>query len=233
MNGTHMTIAADLHVHTRHSLCATIRPVDIESLARQRGLSAIAITDHNTMRGVDEVRAACGRSLHIIAGEEITTTRGEIIGYFLAHEIPAGRSPDETIAAIREQHGLVSIPHPFDRLRSSRLTRPEIERLLPQVDMIEAYNARDMLAFAKNPLLCAARTAGVVPIACSDAHTPVEIGRCRMLLDPFNSPTDFLKALRHARMVCRRSPLWVHLITKIVRSRRKKGGTSLTTGTAG
>lgn len=215
-----MTIKVDLHVHTSHSLCARLSPCQIEKAALRLGLGAVAITDHNTMAGAREVQAAV-KSLRIILAEEILTAQGEIIGYFLSEEIPPGLTPQETVARIRAQGGLVAVPHPFDRLRSSRLRKPAIAALVGSIDMIEIFNARNMFIEEDRDLLTRMLAAGAVPIAASDAHLPIEIGRACMEMEDFLTPQEFLDHLRSARIVARKSPLWVHLVTKVMRKYRK------------
>ena len=215
-----MQIKADLHVHTSHSLCARLSPQQIEKAALRLGIGAVAITDHNTMAGAREMQAAV-QSLKIICAEEIRTEQGEIIGYFLQEEIPRGLSPQETVARIRSQGGLVAVPHPFDLLRSSRLEKPAIAALIGSIDMIEIFNARNMFIEEDCDLLNRVLAAGAVPIAASDAHLPIEVGRACMEMEDFSTPQEFLNHLRSARIVARKSPLWVHLVTKVLRNYRK------------
>ena len=215
-----MQIKVDLHVHTSHSLCARLSPLQIEKAALLLGIGAIAITDHNTMAGAREMQAAV-RSLKIICAEEICTAQGEIIGYFLHEEIPPGLSPQETVARIRSQGGLVAVPHPFDRLRSSRLHKPALEALVGSIDMIEIFNARNMLIEKNRDLLARVLAAGALPIAASDAHLPIEVGRACMEMEDFSTTREFLDHLRSARIVARKSPLWVHVVTKVLRNYRK------------
>src|SRR5690606_19614226 len=106
-------IEIDLHMHTDHSSdCATPVRVLLET-ARDRGLGAIAITDHNEISGdlaAREVAAEMG-DIEVIVGEEVkTATQGEVIGLFLEEKIPRGMSMEETIAEIRRQGGLVYVP---------------------------------------------------------------------------------------------------------------------------
>lgn len=215
-----MTVTLDLHVHTSFSACAYFPPASVARTARQRGLDAIAVTDHNTMAGVPAVRAAAG-VLQVIAGEEIKTAEGELLGYFLERRIPSGMSPEDTIRAVRDQGGLISIPHPFDRLRTSRLRAPALDRILPLVDMIETVNGRDVITRPDAQVCDRARTLGISAVVGSDAHLPIELGRCTMTMEEFSGPQEFLRALASARMTTRRSPLWVHLVTKLIRGLRK------------
>jgi len=137
-------IEVDLHMHTDHSGdCAT--PVDkLLQTARDRGLGAIAITDHNEVSGALEARriAEGMGDIKVIVAEEVKTAeQGEVIGLFLEEKIPKGLTMAETIAEIRAQGGLVYVPHPFDRFHSV----PDYEHLLDiveEIDILEVFNPR-------------------------------------------------------------------------------------------
>ena len=137
-------IHVDLHMHTDHSPdCAT--PVDtLLDAAKEAGLGAIAVTDHNEVSGAHEARAQAERDggVKVIVAEEVKTAdQGEVIGLFIEEKIPRGMTLQETIAAIRDQGGLVYVPHPFDRMHSV----PDYEHLLDvveDVDAIEVFNPR-------------------------------------------------------------------------------------------
>ncbi len=219
-----MKTTLDLHVHTHYSACSNLRPERIEELALAQGLNAVAICDHNCLQGALETAAAATR-ISVIIAEEIMTTQGEIIGYFLCEHIPPGLSPRETVAEIRRQGGLVSVPHPFDLLRSSRLQPAALDGIISQIDMIEVFNARDMFRRPDRVLLNRARALGVAPVTCSDAHLACEVGRATMVMEQFEGAPEFLNSLRTARSFARTSPLWVHALTKWHRFlRRKRSG---------
>ena len=218
-----MKINIDLHVHTKYSRCAILNPAEIEPLALKRGLDAVAITDHNTIAGALEVKNHA-KKIKVIIGEEIKTTKGEIIGYFLNEQIPPFLTPEETIKEIKRQGGLVSVPHPFDRLRSSRLEAETLEKILPDIDMIEVFNARDILTGEDSGLMEKACQLGITHVAASDAHLSVEVGRSYITMEDFESSADFLENIKNLTAVKRKSPFWVHLVTKVLKYYKKKGG---------
>ena len=113
-------ILADLHLHTNWSHDCQIPVAELLDHAEETGLGAIAVTDHNVFGGaLEAVEQARGRELIVIPGEEVKTdSQGEVIGLFLKEEIPRGMSFDDTVAAIREQGGIVYLPHPFDRIHT-------------------------------------------------------------------------------------------------------------------
>ena len=216
-----MKLKIDLHVHTNHSQCALIKPEEIEQTALKRGLHGVAITDHNTIDGAREV-LSYAKTIKVIIAEEIKTSHGEIIGYFLQERIPPLLSPVETIREIKKQGGVVSIPHPFDRLRSSRIQRDALEEIIDKVDMIEIFNARDIIIDKDEHLIEKAVSNNAVKVVGSDAHLKNEVGRAYMIMDDFSSPQEFLNNLAAAQTVSRRSPVWVHLVTKFSKLLRSK-----------
>lgn len=164
----------DMHVHTRHSQkCGWMRPERLVEVAIERGLSGLAVTDHNTIAGALEVADLVrdeGMRLEVIIGEEITTDRGEILAYFIDEEIEPGPL-EEVLSDIRRSGGISAIPHPFDRIRKGFIGT---EAVLRDVDAIEVLNARCL--FNRSALdLC--REGKKPMVAGSDAHFYREVGR--------------------------------------------------------
>ena len=193
-------IEVDLHMHTDHSGdCAT--PVEVLlQTARDRGLGAIAITDHNEVSGALEAAeiAAGMDGLKVIVAEEVKTAeQGEVIGLFLQEKIPKGLSMAETIAAIREQGGLVYVPHPFDRFHSV----PDYEHLLDiveEVDLLEVFNPRVALTAFNEEAVRFAGKYRIIPAAGSDSHVAQGLGSVRQRIHDFDGPAEFLEAMRDA-----------------------------------
>lgn len=134
----------DLHCHTEASHdCSS--PLDaVLTRCRQQNIAVQAVTDHNEIAGALELAqtaTAPGDPL-IIVGEEVTSREGEIIGLFLEEKIPAGLQPEEVIARIREQGGLVLLPHGFDPLKAHRLSPAARGRIAGNIDIVEVFNAR-------------------------------------------------------------------------------------------
>jgi predicted metal-dependent phosphoesterase TrpH/glycosyltransferase involved in cell wall biosynthesis len=196
-------VLCDLHMHTEHSHDCAV-PVDaLLDYAETQGLGAIAVTDHNVFTGAREaVELAKGRALTVIPGEEVKTDAGEVIGLFLDEEIPRGMSMGETIAAIREQNGVVYLPHPFDRLH----TIPDAESLhrhLAQIDVFEVYNARLLFEGFNDEALRFARKYNLTMGAGSDAHVLQGVGTGLVRMRAFETPEEFLISLRSAEILRR------------------------------
>jgi predicted metal-dependent phosphoesterase TrpH len=205
-------IDVDLHMHTDHSHdCAT--PVEVLlATAREQGLGAIAVTDHNEVSGALEARAQAEGSssrppVKVIVGEEVKTAeQGEVIGLFVEEKIPRGLTLAETVAEIKRQGGLVYVPHPFDRMHSV----PDYQHLLPilaDIDAIEVFNPRVAIgAFNEEAVRFAAKYR-IVAGAGSDSHVAQGLGSVRIRMRNFEGPQEFLQSLRDADIVTRPSSL--------------------------
>jgi len=90
--------------------------------------------------------------------------------------------------------------------------------------MIEVFNARDILTGEDFGLIEKACQLGAVPVAASDAHLKVEVGRSYVSIEAFDDAESFLKNLQNLMSVKRKSPFWVHLVTKVLKLYRKKRG---------
>jgi predicted metal-dependent phosphoesterase TrpH len=211
-------IRADLHLHTIYSGDSRSQLEQVIARCSDVGINCIAVTDHNTIAGAVEIRKIA--PFKVIVGEEIHTSNGEVIGYFLTQEIPGRLSVAETVRRIREQGGLVAVPHPFDRLRGSAIQRPALEAILPDIDIIEVLNARSILKRYNAMAERFARKHGLVASAGSDAHTLGEIGRAYVEMPDFDGRDSFLKALAQGKIMGQVSPRIVHLKSTLAKIRR-------------
>jgi predicted metal-dependent phosphoesterase TrpH len=168
--------------------------------AKERGLGAIAVTDHNEISGALEAHAKA-QGIKVIVAEEIKTgDQGEVIGLFIKERIPRGLTLEETIAEIKRQGGLVYVPHPFDRLHSV----PDYEHLLPvldQVDAIEVFNPRVAIGEFNEEAARFAAKYRIPAGAGSDAHVPQGLGSVRIRMRDFDGPEEFLESLRDADII--------------------------------
>ncbi|HLI31707.1 MAG TPA: PHP domain-containing protein [Solirubrobacteraceae bacterium] len=213
-------IDVDLHMHTDHSPdCAT--PVEVLlSTARERGLGAIAVTDHNEISGALAAAELGERyGVKVIVGEEVkTASEGEVIGLFLSERIPRGLSLAETIAQIKAQGGIVYIPHPFDRLHPV----PDYANLLPllaQIDAIEVYNARVAISAFNEEAARFAAKYRILAGAGSDAHVPQGLGSVRVRMPDFEGPQQFLSALAEAEIIASPKSLLYVQALKLIQTR--------------
>ena len=197
-------IVADLHMHTSWSHDCAVDATELVDHAEAEGLGAIAVTDHNVFGGALEAADyARGKKLVVIPGEEVKTDgQGEVIGLFLEREIPRGLSFADTIAAIREQGGLVYIPHPFDRLHAIPDPRT-LHRHVADIDVLEVYNARLLFETYNDEALRFARKYNLTMGAGSDAHVLPGVGTGAVRMRAFHGPEEFLISLRSAEVLRR------------------------------
>jgi hypothetical protein len=218
-------IVADLHMHTSWSHDCSIDAVELVDHAEAEGLGAIAVTDHNVFGGaLEALDHAAGRDLVVIPGEEVKTdTQGEVIGLFLEREIPRGMSFADTVAAIREQGGLVYVPHPFDRMHAIPGPRT-LHRHLAEIDVLEVYNARLLFESYNDEALRFAQKYNLTMGAGSDAHVLQGVGTGAVRMRAFSDPEEFLLSLRTAEILRRPKSLaylqslkWVAQVKERVR----------------
>src|SRR3954471_20557504 len=166
-------IRVDMHCHTRLSKDSLNDPRKLVEAAASRGMGALFVTDHNGLAAAMELSRLSDLPIRVIPSEEVKSSEGEIIGYFLTELVPKGISPEETAKRIRGQGGLVAIPHPFDSLRTgSRIQTPALERLVQAglVDILEVLNARSIDPEDNRKALAYAKKHGLAMSAGSDAH---------------------------------------------------------------
>ncbi len=218
-------ILADLHMHTSWSHDCSIEVDELLDHAEAEGLGAIAVTDHNVFGGAAEaVDRARGRELIVIPGEEVKTDdQGEVIGLFLREEIPRGMSFTKTVAAIREQEGVVYLPHPFDRMHAIPFPST-LHRQLHEIDVLEVYNARLLFEGYNDEAVRFARKYGLPAGAGSDAHVLQGVGTGALRMRAFEGAEEFLLSLRTAEVLRRPKSLaylqslkWVAQVKEKVR----------------
>jgi predicted metal-dependent phosphoesterase TrpH len=217
-------IDVDLHMHTDHSNdCAT--PVEVLlATAREQGLGAIAVTDHNEISGALEARAQAEGfgpqpPLKVIVAEEVkTASQGEVIGLFIEEKIPRGLTLEETVAEIKRQGGLVYVPHPFDRMHSVP-DYEHLQKIIEDIDAIEVFNPRVAIgAFNEEAVRFAAKYR-IVAGAGSDSHVPQGLGSVRIRMHDFDGPQEFLQSLRDADILTRPSSLLYVQALKFLQTR--------------
>lgn len=202
----------DLQVHTDASPCSRATPAEIATAAIRAGLSGIAITNHDTLDGVEAVREAIadlGADLEVIPGVEVTTTQGHLLALGV-REAPPRDDPVPVIEDVHDQGGVAVLSHPFDRLR--QVYDRELEAIAAVVDGVETRNSRCVRRRYNGESAAFAARNGLAQTGGSDAHFPMEVGRaataCR---------GDVLTAIRagETRAIGRGGYLSGHVATKL------------------
>jgi predicted metal-dependent phosphoesterase TrpH len=212
---------ADFHIHTRFSRDSILSEDKFIRVAMERGLTHVAITNHNNVEGAIAVRdRARGLGvdgvLTVILGEEVSTSDGEVVGLFLQRTIPRGLSADETADEIHAQGGLVSVPHPFDPFRGSHIREVPLTRLAEagKIDVVEVFNSRVTLQQHNRLAAEFAARYGLPGIACSDSHASYEVAMSTNVLPLFNTAAELRAALPYNRWHASRSTIMVHVTTR-------------------
>lgn len=213
----------EFHCHTIASKDSLTKPSALIAMAHKRRIDRLVITDHNSISG-----AVAARKIDpelVIVGEEIMTTKGEILAAFVLEEIPAGLSPQETIRQLKDQGAFISVSHPYDSMRSGGWKEKDLLDILPLVDAMEVYNSRCMKENFNRDARLFAEKHNIPGTVGSDAHAAFEVGRSVLQLPPFNGPDELRKVIREGVPVTKWSPPWYHLtsryatVTKKLRSR--------------
>ena len=220
-------LRADLHTHSHYSRDSVLSPEAYVDACVRKGITCAAVTDHNEVRGAFVIQELALRQaqgeLKVIVGEEVKTAEGEIVGLFLKELVPNGMSAEDTIRAIKEQGGVVIIPHPFDVFRRNVIKPETLERVIDKVDAVEGYNCRNILARHDAKARELAARAGKPVSVASDAHSRWEIGGVYIEMDGFENTEDFLRALAGGVVRFRRSLPMVHWISTYAKIRWRLG----------
>jgi predicted metal-dependent phosphoesterase TrpH len=214
-------VFADFHIHTRFSRDSILTEEKFIKVAIERGLTQVAITNHNNVEGAIAVRdkvAELGLTdkLTVILGEEVSTDDGEVVGVFLTKTIPRGLSARETADEIHRQGGLVSIPHPFDPFRGSHIKEGPLRNLadLGQIDMIEVFNCRVTFQRHNQEAAEFAQRYGIPGIAASDSHSSFEVAMAFNAMPAFDSGEELRASLADNEWHASRSSVFIHATTR-------------------
>lgn len=157
----------DLHTHSVGSPDGGLTAADYAALLNTQTMHFIAITDHDSIDTAQELQKSLGD--RIIVGQEITTSQGEIIGLYLDKLVTSAQTAQQTVKAIKQQGGLVYIPHPFETVRKG-IPKDVLDSIAESVDIIETHNGRAIFQNKGPAAVAWARLHGKVACASSDAH---------------------------------------------------------------
>ena len=211
-------LKADFHIHTKYSMDCHNELEDIVKRCQKLGLTCIAIADHDAVEGGLELQKIA--PFKVIVAEEVQTYNGEVMGMFLKKRIASGIPLQQAIAAIKEQGGLVNIPHPFDPMRGLRLNAEEFNKFAPQIDLIEVFNARVPTTQTNTKAVNFAKEHNLPGTAGSDSHSILELGSVAVTMNDFNTPAEFLAALRTATIEGKRASPFVHFHSTVAKIKK-------------
>jgi predicted metal-dependent phosphoesterase TrpH len=206
----------DMHIHSKYSSDGILDVKEIVKIAIKIGLNGIAVTDHNTIKGGLEARKYETADIEVIVGSEIMTEKGEIIGLFLSEEIRS-RNFQDVINDIRDQNGIVIIPHPFDEMRHSSF-QPGKEDM-KFIDCIEGFNSRCLFQKYNKKAKEFAKGHDLLMTAGSDAHFLNEIGNAGIITEIEDIREAFLN--KEINIFGKRSSFMNHGLTRALKLWRK------------
>jgi predicted metal-dependent phosphoesterase TrpH len=211
-------VRIDLHTHSVASSDGSLTEAHYRRMLAA-GLDYIAVTDHNTTAFACQLQQQLGD--HIIVGEEITTTAGEIIGLYLTSDIPAGLSLGDAIKEIQKQDGVVYIPHPFETVRKG-VPMEVLQQIAPQIDIIETHNGRAVFQNRSRAAVAFAAAHNLAGAASSDAHGWHGWGKTYSIVAAAPTRDTLVALLQKAQVVVGSPGVRGLLYPKVNRIRRKK-----------
>ncbi|MBI5224065.1 PHP domain-containing protein [Candidatus Micrarchaeota archaeon] len=208
----------DFHVHTHYSIDSIIKPRELALKSKRLGI-IFANTDHNTTEAHGVLRDL---NVPFIAGEEIRTDRGDLIGLYMNDLIPKYTPFEEAIDRIHAQGGLAYLPHMYDKTRKGVIPKKEE---LPKLDIVETFNARCLSPTYNDQAESFAKQNGLIAALGSDSHFLFEFGRTYNELPDFDldSPKELMRALKKATLRKKSAPFYVRGTTTFVAMTKKFG----------
>ena len=172
-----MQVKADLHVHTTYSSDSIITPSDLVFYAKKRGLTAVAVTDHNQVEGAKKIARETG--FLIIPGTEVSSRDGHIVGLNVNEVIPRGLSADETVDRIHRAGGVAIACHPYALFKGSIG-----QHVTAKFDAVETINASSFpFRSASSKAEKLAERFSLPRVAGTDAHYGPVIGCAYTVID--------------------------------------------------
>lgn len=205
-------LRVEFHCHTCYSEDALTTASQLLATCARKGIDRVVITDHNTIAGALQVQQLDPE--RVIVGEEILTTQGELLAAFVQEEVPAGLTPLEAIARLRDQGAFISVSHPFDVFRKGHWRLEHLEAIAPLVDALEVFNSRCVRSTFNIQAQRFAQAWGLLGTVGSDAHIPYEVGRATLLLPHFSNSESLKASLNMAKAMTKLSPPWVHFASR-------------------
>jgi predicted metal-dependent phosphoesterase TrpH len=187
----------DLHTHSTLSPDGGINKDQYKRILSSGVLNFVAISDHNEVAFAQELQSELGDQ--IIVAEEINTISGEIIGLYLSEKVPAGLDIVETVSLIKAQNGLVYVPHPYETFRKG-LSEESLQRILPEIDIVEIFNARASLRGKPRQALAFATRHNLAAASSSDSHSVKGLGTSFSLLKEKPNRNNLTQLLREAEL---------------------------------
>ena len=183
----------DPHIHSTYSSDSTASPRDIVKKAKSIGLDAIAVADHNTIKGALATMEEAKKidNFVVIPAMEISSSKGHIVALGIKEDVKKGLSPEETVKKIRELGGIAIAAHPFVSYREGLCDH--VKDL--DIDAIETLNSRYVFGYSNWRAKNLAEKRNIPEIGASDAHFLGAIGSCVTELDADLSSESIIEGI--------------------------------------
>jgi predicted metal-dependent phosphoesterase TrpH len=208
----------EFHCHTYYSDDSLTSPEALLETCQRKQIDRLVVTDHNTIGGALEAQRLDPQ--RFIVGEEVRTTGGELLAFFVQEEVPRGLAPQEAIERLREQGAFISVSHPMDRMRGWQI--PVLLEILPYIDALETFNSRCIWPGWNKDALRFAQEHDLPGMSGSDAHTPEEVGRATMLIEDFKDAAGLRRVIRQAAPHNRLSGWGVHIASSKAKEMKRR-----------
>ena len=178
----------DLHNHSFPKSDDSVLSIDtLLDLYKQTQVDAVCLTEHDTFWTTEETKVLSERhGLLVIPGVEINTDNGHVIVFGLEEYIFGMHKIDFLTDCVEKVGGAMIAAHPYRRrfmkgmdqtLLDHRITEAQSDPLFKYCDAIEGMNGRGTIE--ENEFsVSLAETLGLPITAGSDAHSPLDIGKC-------------------------------------------------------
>jgi predicted metal-dependent phosphoesterase TrpH len=191
-------------------------PARLLAIADRAALDFMLLTDHDTIEGARALRAVAaerGSRLSVPIAAEYRTDHGDVIAAFIDREITSRRL-DEFVREVRDQGGLILLPHPFHQHR-------DVDRLAAIADLVEVHNGR-IDSRLNEAAAALAASVGKPGYHASDAHLARHVTRVLVEVDARGSLRDSLArgGIRTVRLdPVGASDVWLSQVAKGVKTR--------------
>jgi predicted metal-dependent phosphoesterase TrpH len=189
-----MKLKLDLHIHTVHSADGFNTPRDITTQLKKQGLDGYAVTDHDTLTGIQPATANSD-GLIVLPGVEVTACGAHILALQPTEPIPQGLSIAETVDTIHGQAATAILAHPYG-LPRTWVSMGEAKEA--DLDAVEVCNSAQFpYGYIRNLNEDLARRLNLPQTGGSDSHIPETIGRAYTEVEAENTdPDTIIKAIK-------------------------------------
>lgn len=166
----------DLHMHEMtYSKDSFLKLEEIVKIAREKGLGAVCITDHDSMGLKEYAKEYSDRTgFPVFVGIEFYSLQGDIVALGI-EDYPKKRIPaQEFINLVKEQGGVCFAAHPF---RNNRRGLEEHLLEVQGLDGLEVLNGSTSKEACKKAAEYAEKL-NLFTLGASDCHVPEKVGVC-------------------------------------------------------